>query len=66
MPFLVSTSSSLAIVMAKTLTKETFITIVAICVRVADRHAEHSNQLHGDPTVGPRPNKVWSRGQKWK
>jgi len=22
-------------------------------------------ELHGDPTVGPRP-KVWTRGQKWK
>jgi len=22
-------------------------------------------ELHGDPTVGPRP-KVWIRGQKWK
>jgi len=22
-------------------------------------------ELHGDPTVGPRP-KIWTRGQKWK
>jgi len=22
-------------------------------------------ELHGDPTVGPRP-KVWTRGQKWR
>jgi len=22
-------------------------------------------KLHGDPTVGPRPN-GWTRGQKWK
>jgi len=26
---------------------------------------ESVEELHGDPTVGPRP-KVWMRGQKWK